>query len=226
MPGEERRLKRRRRREAAGRRSIGVQGRGYAALRAPRPSPSSSGLLGTRPQGPQPGQQGEPGHSLPTDSSAISACPPGASHGHCGLCPLHPQTEEPIVGSGLHMRPVPARLASREPPPPQPPEDPWEPRGGQGVWGGHPTRDGEPGRKERQKQGHEVTGERPGGRQRHVRQESHGGGTGAGMALPEDGKRGDPHPPTPAATMRRGGPERHLERTRRIWRLPQGQWRK
>ena len=91
-------------------------GKGCAVLRALRPSPSSSGLPRSRPRGPQPGQQGEPGHSLPTDSSAISACPPGASPGYRGLCPLHPQTEEPIVGNGLQGRPVPARLASREAP--------------------------------------------------------------------------------------------------------------
>lgn len=42
---------------------------------------------------------------------------------------------------------------------------------------------------------------------------------------------GTPHPPPStlpprAVTMRRGGPERHLERHGRVWRLPQGQWLK
>lgn len=118
-PGEERRLKRRRRRRRGCRPAVHLGVRGGGVLCTPGPTSLPRLLQAAREQamGAAARPAGRAG-VLPMDVSATSACPPGASPGHCGLCPLHPQTEQPVVGSGVHMRPVPARLASREAPHP------------------------------------------------------------------------------------------------------------
>lgn len=114
------RLRRRRvveeEKEEAGEAAAMVHLRGVGGVCAPgppRPSPSSSRLPGSRPWGPWPDQQGEPA-TRPRTVSATSACPPLGPLLGTGVKLLAPPDGRASRGSGVHMRPVPARLASRE----------------------------------------------------------------------------------------------------------------
>lgn len=165
---------------------------------------------------------------LPTDVSATSACPLGPLLGTVASAPCTPRRKSQSWGAGFTCGLSQPGWPAERPPTLQPPEDPWEPREGQGAWGVHPTQDGNQG-EERQNKDIKSRGRDQGDVSGPSSRKVTGLGRGQAWLCQRMARGGDPLPstlPLPVATMRRGGPERHLERHGRVWRLPQGQWRK
>lgn len=214
-PGEERRLKRRRRRRRGCRPAVHLRvWGGCSALRAPRPSPSSSRLPGSRPWGPWPDQQGEPGHCPRTSLLPVAALR-GLSWALWPL-PLAPSDGRASRGErGSHVACPSQAGQQRGPPPRNHPRTPGSPEEGRGRGVCTPPRMGTRARSVKTRT--LSHGGETGGRQWPVQQESHGAGMGAGMALPEDGKRGGPpalYPPPPSSDDEKG---RSREAPRETW---------
>lgn len=88
---------------------------------------------------------------LPTDVSATSGCPPGPLLGTVASAPCTLRRKSQSWGAGFTCGLSQPGWPAERPPTTQPPEDPWEPRGGQGAWGVHPTQDGNQGEERQNK---------------------------------------------------------------------------